>query len=285
MVKNILITGASGLIGGILAEHLSKNPNYDVYGTDKHIGLSVHYQIEKIKAPEGQQPILPPKKFYICDITDKDQLSRIIRNNRINIIIHLAAVLVNDSPAYFTHINCDGTKILFDIATKEDSVEMIIYASSARVVFGYLDNEPYSLLVKNIKPTETLKRITIDDPPMPAHTNACDEAYSNSKVYGEELARQYSSIDGTNVKFICARFGLINLPDSIVSDLYDWSEKTVWCSHRDLCQFIDRALENQLILKKFQIYFVCSNNDFCWIDIDPGKDLNYIPQDSAKWDS
>ena len=65
MVKKILITGASGLLGGILVEHLSKNPNYDVYGMDKHIGLSVHYQIENIKASDGQQPILPPKKNFL----------------------------------------------------------------------------------------------------------------------------------------------------------------------------------------------------------------------------
>ena len=192
---------------------------------------------------------------------------------------------MDDRPAYITHINSDGTKILFDIATKEENVEMIIYASSARVVFGYLDNEPYSSLVKNIKPTQLLKRITVNDPPIPSHTNACDEAYSNGKIYGETLARQYSSMDGIDVKFICARFGLVNLPNNVESGLNDWSEKTLWCSHRDLCQFIDRVLENQLILKKFQIYFVCSNNDVCWVDIDAGKDLNYIPQDSAKWQS
>jgi nucleoside-diphosphate-sugar epimerase len=85
MVKKILISGASGFVGGILVEHLSKNPNYDVYVMDKHIALSPRYQLENRSISEEQRPILPLKeKFYVCDITDKNQLSRIIQDNQIN---------------------------------------------------------------------------------------------------------------------------------------------------------------------------------------------------------
>ncbi|CAF4288327.1 unnamed protein product, partial [Rotaria sordida] len=81
-VKKILITGASGLIAGTLIKHLLKNPNYDVYGIDKHIGLSTRYQLENTPITEGQLPILPSKeKFYVCDITDENQISRIIQGN------------------------------------------------------------------------------------------------------------------------------------------------------------------------------------------------------------
>ncbi|CAF1274776.1 unnamed protein product [Rotaria sordida] len=285
MVKKILISGASGLIGGILIKHLSKNPNYDIYGIDKHIGLSIRYQLENKLISEGQQPILPSKeKFYICDITDKNQLSRIIEDNQINIIIHLAAVLETDTVENINYVNCDGTSILFDVATMHKHVEMIIYGSSIRTVFGYLENEPYSSLAKNIQPKQSLKKITINDPPIPSHLNPSFEAYSNSKIYGEELARQYSSTDGIDVKFVCARFGWINTTDDITSDSYDWSVKSIWCSHRNLYQFIDRLLENQSILKQFQIYFVISNNDFCWVDMTNGiEELNHVPVDGAKW--
>ena len=144
----------------------------------------------------------------------------------------------------------------------------------------------YSILPlpKNIKPKEPLKKITVNDPMIPSHFNPSFEAYCNSKIYGETLAKKYSSIDGTNVKFVCVRFGWVNTTDDITSDLYDWSDKSTWCSHRDLRQFFDRLLENQSTLKKFQAYFVCSNNDFCWYDMDNCReDLNYIPQDGAKW--
>jgi nucleoside-diphosphate-sugar epimerase len=287
MAKRILITGASGLMGGILVEHLSKNSNYDIYGIDKHIGLSPRYRLENAAISDEQQPILPPKeKFYVCDITDQKQLSRIIQDNQINIIIHLAAVLETETVEKINDINCLGTSIVFDIATKQEQVEMVIYASSGMTVFGYMENEPYSALTKNIQPKQALRKITVNDPIIPSHLNPSAEAYRKSKVYGEELAMQYSLNNTTNVKFICARFGWINTTDDVTSDLHNWnwSDKAAWCSHRDLCQFIDRVLENQLKLKKFQIYFVCSNNDFCWFDMDNTKeDLNYVPQDGAKW--
>ncbi|CAF1286949.1 unnamed protein product [Rotaria sordida] len=288
MVKKILITGASGFVGGILIEHLSKNSSYDIYGVDKHVGLSTRFQLENTIASEDYQPILPSKeKFYICDITDKDQLSRIIQDNQINIIIHLAAVLETETVEKINEVNCRGTSIIFDIATKQEHVEMVIYASSMMTITGYLENEPYSALRKNIQPKQALTKITINDPPIPSYFNPSFEAYAKSKIYGEELARQYSLNDAINVKFICARFGWINTTDTtdnMMCDLFNWSNKAVWCSHRDLCQFIDRVLENQSMLKKFQIYFVCSNNDFCWVDMDNcRKDLNYVPQDGAKW--
>jgi nucleoside-diphosphate-sugar epimerase len=285
MAKRVLITGASGLIGGILIEHLSKNAAYDIYGVDRHIELSIRFQLENRKVSEEQKPILPYKeKFYICDITDQEQLSRIIQDNQINIIIHLAAVLETETVEKINDINCRGTRIIFDIASKQEHVEMVIYGSSGMAVAGYLENEPYSALAKNTQPKQVLKKITVNDPPIPSHLNPSVEAYSKSKIYGEQLALQYSSDNTNNVKFICVRLGWVNTTNDVTSNLYHWSDKGTWCSYRDLCQFFDRLLENQLSLKKFQIYFACSNNDFCWVDMNNSKeDLNYVPQDSAKW--
>ena len=287
MVKKILITGASGLVGGILVQHLSKNPNYDIYGIDKHIGLSIRYQLENRTIFEGQQPMLPStEKFYVCDITDTNQLSRIIQGNQINIIIHLAAILETDTVENINVTNCYGTKVLFEVATMHEHVEMIIYGSSVMTVFGYLENEPYSSLAKNIQPKQPLKTITIHDPPVPSHFNSAFEAYCNSKIYGEELARQFSSTDGINARFVCARLGWINTTDDVASTPCDWSVKSIWCSHRNLCQFVDRVLEKQSTLNQFQIYFVISNNDFCWVDMRNGtEDLNHVPVDGTKWNS
>lgn len=78
------------------------------------------------------------------------------------------------------------------------------------------------------------------------------------------------------MKFVCARFGWINTTNSVASPLFNWTDKSVWCSYGDLCQFIDRILENRTKLKKFQIYFVASNNDFYWADMGNAKeDINY----------
>jgi hypothetical protein len=111
-------------------------------------------------------------------------------------------------------------------------------------VLGYLENEPYLTLSKNIQPKEELKKITINDPVIPSYFNPSFEAYAQSKIYGEELVKQYSSNDNINVKFICVRLGWINTTDEVTSSSYDWSGKSIWCSYRDLYQFFDRLLEN-----------------------------------------
>lgn len=234
MTKRILITGVSGLIGGILSQHLSKSSNYSIYGIDKHVALSIRYQLENTSVSKDQQLILPKgDKFFICDILDKDELSRIVRDNKIQIIIHLAAVLETETVEQIERINCIGTKIIFDIAREQDCVEMVIYGSSAMVVLGYFEHEPYLSLAKNIKLQQPLTKITINDPTIPSHFNASCEAYSKSKIYGEELARQYSSTKENKVKFICLRFGYINTTDDVTSSPVSWMIKANWCSYRD----------------------------------------------------
>jgi len=122
MTKKILITGASGLIGGILVQHLSKNSNYDIYGIDRHVALSIRYQLENTPSSKDLQPILPMKeKFFICDILNKDELLRIIRDNKIQIIIHLAAVLEMKTIEQIERINCNGTKIIFRYSKRTTS--------------------------------------------------------------------------------------------------------------------------------------------------------------------
>jgi len=115
----------------MLVEHLSKNSNYDIYDMDRHMQLSSRYQRKNTSISEEQQLISPPKeKFYACDIIDKHQRSSIIQDNQIDIIIHLAAILEIEAVEKINHINCYDTNILFDIATKQEHVEMMIYASS-----------------------------------------------------------------------------------------------------------------------------------------------------------
>ncbi|CAF1476438.1 unnamed protein product, partial [Rotaria sordida] len=43
-------------------------------------------------------------------------------------------------------------------------------------------NEPYLSLTKNIQPKEMLKKITVNDPPMPSHLNQSVEAYCNKRL-------------------------------------------------------------------------------------------------------
>ena len=66
-MKNILVTGASGLIGGILLKNNSKN---NLYGLD----------------------IVPSKfpNFELSDISDPQKLEKLFSKNNIEVVVHLA---------------------------------------------------------------------------------------------------------------------------------------------------------------------------------------------------
>ncbi len=160
------------------------------------------------------------------------------------------------------------------------NVRRIIYASSVRIVFGYLDREPYLSITNGTFDDKTmlkdLRKLTVqDDLPLPGTKTSGIKEYCRTKIIGEQMAMD--TVKNTSKSIICARFGGIELNDQPANNWYS----TVWLSYRDLCLFIDKALEAPLNLSG--IYFVISNNHRLWVDLDHTKnDLGYIPQDGAK---
>ena len=78
---------------------------------------------------------------------------------------------------------------MFDIASKQEHVQLIIYGSSIIDVLGYLENEPYLSLANNIQSKQEFQKITIDDPPIPSQLNPSFEACCRTKIYEEQLAQ------------------------------------------------------------------------------------------------
>ena len=79
MVRNILITGGAGYIGSHTAEILIKNKK-KVYIVDN---LSTGFK----------KLIIKKAKFFKTDILKKNKINKIINQNNIDSVIHLAAVL------------------------------------------------------------------------------------------------------------------------------------------------------------------------------------------------
>ncbi len=115
--QRILITGVSGLIGRILFNYLTKTyPNkYQVFGLDRHTNMSPRYQAANNNNLQVAT-ILPfsKDKFFECEITDRIKLHQIIQEQKIDTVIHLAAILEKD-PDYqkILHVNVEGTKNVF----------------------------------------------------------------------------------------------------------------------------------------------------------------------------
>lgn len=104
----VLVTGGSGYIGSHIIEELSKN-NYSYINYDLVIGE---------------------------DIMDKEELGRVFKNNKIDLVIHCAAKLditeSIDNPLKYYSNNVRGTITLLEVM-KEHKVDKIIFSSTACV--------------------------------------------------------------------------------------------------------------------------------------------------------
>ena len=121
-MTNILITGGAGYIGSHIVEQLIKNK-------EKVIILD--------NLVTGYKKLINKKaKFIKADIKNKSQIVKIIKDNDISSIIHLAAYLnigeaEKNKKKYFKN-NILGTKNLLD-ACKNSRVKNIIFSSSCSI--------------------------------------------------------------------------------------------------------------------------------------------------------
>ena len=116
--QRILITGVSGLIGRILFNHFTKTypEKYEVFGLDQNMNISARYQAGSNKTNEIETIYpLPLDKFIECDVTDRDRLFQIIEQQRIQTIIHLAALLESHpNLENISRVNIEGAKNVFE---------------------------------------------------------------------------------------------------------------------------------------------------------------------------
>ncbi len=122
IVKNILITGGAGYIGSHTAEILIKNKKKVFIIDDLSTGF--------------KKLINKKAKFYKSNILNKKKIKKIIEENNIDSIIHLAAVLsVGESekkPQKYRKINVGGTKKLLE-AIQNTKVKNLIFSSTCAV--------------------------------------------------------------------------------------------------------------------------------------------------------
>jgi len=134
--NNILVTGGAGYIGSHIVEELVKNKKNNVFIFDNLI--------------TGHKKLINKKATFIKgDIKNYKYLSKIIKENKVVSIIHLAALLniseaETDKKKYFKN-NIIGTKNLVH-ACKNSLVKNIIFSSSCSI-YGNV-NGPVSELKK-----------------------------------------------------------------------------------------------------------------------------------------
>ncbi len=247
-MKRVLITGMSGLIGGLLREHLEKTGGYRLSALNRRPieGVEVHQ----------------------ADIADIDAIQPAFQD--IDVVVHLAASLDTNDWESQLSANLIGVYNVYE-AARRAGVSRVVFASSGNAIRGFDLVEPYKAL------SEGRYEDVPDEIPLVTGEQVRPQSlYGAAKVWGEALGRVFSDDHGLSI--ICVRIGLVRPEDRPVGP----RAMSVYLSHRDISEMLHRCIEAPADLK-FGIYFATSNNKWGYRDLGPSRDvLGFVPQDSAE---
>ena len=244
-MKRVLITGASGLIGGILRDRLSGD--YDL------VGLT--------RSPEDFPHV-------IGDITDLD--SMLAACEGIDAIVHMAGVPDPGAPwADVLTTNINGTYNIYE-AARQKGVGSVIFASTNHTV-AWWEVEASSALYD----LDDLRIFSTDIP------FRADSFYGVSKAAGETLGRYYSDLHGLRV--LCLRIGWVLKSDDITeadvtsekippltADEIRLRGRAIYLSHRDCAELVRCCLEADGV--QFGVYYGVSNNPRVFYDLSNARE-------------
>lgn len=174
---SILVTGAAGFIGSWTARGLLEK-GHNVIGIDN---FNDHYNPEFKESNIKDLRI----KLYKEDIRDYDKLKKIFEEDKIDRIVHLAAMVgVRPSianPFIYEEVNIRGTLNLLELA-RLNNIKKFVFASSSSV-YGNRDKTPFSEEDK---------------------TNSPISPYAATKKSGELICCAYSHL--YKIPAVCLRF-------------------------------------------------------------------------------
>ena len=250
-MNNVLVTGASGLIGGILNFKLT---DHNLFGLD-------------IKECDY-------KNFEISNISDSNKLEIIMTINKIDTVVHLAGnASVSAKWDSLSENNFTGTLNVFN-ACQETEVKKIIFASSNHAVGLFENDSPYKEIIAG-EYNKVPKKYSLIAPNCDVRP---DSLYGVSKAYGENLGRFF--YENYNIKIACLRIGSV-IPNDNPKVKNSNRFYSTWCSHEDIAGLIDACIKSNNV--EYDIFYGVSNNDWkIWDISNAEKKLSFKPTSNSE---
>lgn len=246
--RTVLVTGAAGLIGGVLRKGLGGE--YRILGVDVRRGDGVDWARDM-------------------------RTARRVRTlfDGVDTVIDLAAMAsVSTSWRDVHRTNIPATLNALECA-RLAGVRRVVFASSNHVTGMYERDEPYAAIVageyKGLEPG-SYPRIDASFAIRP------DGAYGVGKAFGEAACRYYA--DAFDLSVICLRIGTVRPTDRPASPRHFATLLT----HRDLVQLVQCCIDAPDELD-FAIYYGVSANTWRIWDIESVRAaIGYAPIDDAE---
>ncbi len=246
--KKVLVTGMSGLIGGLVRERIESK-----------------YTLSALN-----RRAVPGVECHQADIADLDAIRPAFEG--IDVVVHLAAMA---QPGVtweeLLSANIVGCYNVFE-ASQQAGVKRVVFASSGATVRNWDREFPYNAIVEGRydEVPETWKKVDHETPTWPGGLYGC------SKVFGEALARHFT--DTCDISIISLRIGAVTRENRPTEPRMF----SVWCSQRDVAQMVEKCIEAPDHVK-FDIFDVVSDNKWTYRDISHAREVvGYAPEDAAE---
>lgn len=247
-MRRVLITGVSGLIGGILARHLRETGGYEITALNRR--------------PVEDFPCLQ------ADIADLDAIRPAF--DGIDTVVHMSAVTGFADWGGNLSANIIGVRNVYE-AARLAGVKRVVFGSSGAAIGGFSLVPPYDAIAEG----------RYDDVPDEWTKIRHDQVrplgiYGAAKAFGEALGRHYSDAYGLSV--LCVRIGSVKVVDAPDNP----HRVSYYLSHRDLLQMLVKCIEAPESLV-YDIFMAVSDNRWTYYDLEHARDaLGYEPLDSSE---
>lgn len=257
----ILITGVYGTVGSYLCQELKNN--------NEIIGIG------RRESYDGCH------KYYSCDITDKNKIENILKENSdLDIIIHCAALAHNKgndlSKERFMKVNFEATKYFIDLSNKYLKLKNFIFISTISIYGERLDKDvyvetdiceprsPYAVakklseeyITENCKCNYTMLRLA---PVYSKDFTLNIERRSRIKGIPYIVGNGKKKLSLCNIKNIYEAVNyIVDNAETEVNEIYNISDSEVY-EFNDLLKFIEA--NKKIMLPKFGIKILYSLNN------------------------